>query len=493
MHNNKETLNYIKIVFDYLINAFGSKSYGDDFDVEGGFAFKSNQYTNEGTFVLRVTNINPDGSIKKNNLDKFVNNKELINDLKNYVLKENDILIVMVGGSLGKVGKVTKEILPALLNQNLWKINNAKKINSDYLFYLSLYLNEFKASIKTSSFGHFSRKKYRDLEIPDVKIEQSELIASFLNELCIKKNIIDLDILNPIRKILSRLIIFDKNKLEISSELTHQQNLIKQLRQAFLREAMQGKLVKSTNTKETGEQLLAKIKAEKAQLIAEKKIKSGKLQQAEVLEGLHFEIPEHWVWCNLDDICFNITDGTHQTPIYTTSGRMFLSAQNVKPFRFIPEKHKYVSEEDYQIYIRNRKPEKGDLLIGRVGAGIGETAVIDQDLDFCIYVSVALVQPFKEHVNSDYLSQVFNSPYGVRYSKGNISSKGGSAGNFNLGRIRSFKIPLPPLHEQKQIVTKLEELMVFCDSLEQSIKESQGFNEKLLQQVLREALQGEKV
>ena len=295
------------------------------------------------------------------------------------------------------------------------------------------------------------------------------------------------------KRIVKKLIENNSIIEDVNSELTHQLSLIKQMRQAFLREAMQGKLVKSTNKKETGQQLLAKIKAEKTQLIADKKIKAGKLQEAEVLEGLHFEIPEHWVWCNLDDICFNITDGTHQTPIYTTSGRMFLSAQNVKPFRFIPEKHKYVSEEDYQIYIRNRKPEKGDLLIGRVGAGIGETAVIDQDLDFCIYVSVALVQPFKEHVNSDYLAQVFNSPYGVRYSKGNISSKGGSAGNFNLGRIRSFQIPLPPLHEQEQIVVKLEELMVYCDGLEQSIKESQGYNEMLLQQVLREALQGEKV
>lgn len=51
------------------------------------------------------------------------------------------------------------------------------------------------------------------------------------------------------------------------------------------------------------------------------------------------------------------------------------------------------------------------------------------------------------------------------------------------------QLPLPPLREQEQIVAKLEELMAFCDGLEQSIKESQGYNEMLLQQVLREALQ----
>jgi type I restriction enzyme S subunit len=65
--------------------------------------------------------------------------------------------------------------------------------------------------------------------------------------------------------------------------------------------------------------------------------------------------------------------------------------------------------------------------------------------------------------------------------------------NLSMGNVANFTIPLPPLHEQEQIVAKLEELMAFCDGLEQSIKESQGYNEQLLQQVLREALQGETV
>jgi len=35
---------------------------------------------------------------------------------------------------------------------------------------------------------------------------------------------------------------------------------------------------------------------------------------------------------------------------YTEEGRMFLSAENVKPFKFMPEKHKFVSEEDFEGY-----------------------------------------------------------------------------------------------------------------------------------------------
>ena len=148
-----------------------------------------------------------------------------------------------------------------------------------------------------------------------------------------------------------------------------------------------------------------------------------------------------------------------------------------------------MSEDAYSDYIRNRKAEKGDLLVARVGAGIGEAAVIDKDIDFCFYVESWSCEPFKDFNYSDYLTIVINSSYGVRYSKGNISSKGGSAGNFNLGRIRSFPVPLPPLAEQKRIVEKLEKLMAFCDELEANIRESKHHAETLLQVALKEALE----
>jgi type I restriction enzyme S subunit len=264
------------------------------------------------------------------------------------------------------------------------------------------------------------------------------------------------------------------------------------MRQAFLREAMQGKLVKSTNTKETGQQLLAKIKAEKAQLITEKKLKKEKELAPISEDEIPFEIPEHWGWCRFQDITKVITCGLASTPIYRKEGRMFLSAKNIKPFRFMPENFKYVDEETYRKVTQNAKPEINDILITRVGAGIGETALIDQEIDFAYYVSLTLVKPFNK-ISSNYLQFWLNSPTGIQSAISFTTGSGSSQGNLNVEKVRSFLIPIPPLHEQEQIVAKLEELMKFCDSLEQSIKESQGYNEKLLQQVLREALQGKEV
>ncbi|MEK7725063.1 MAG: restriction endonuclease subunit S [Acidobacteriota bacterium] len=306
------------------------------------------------------------------------------------------------------------------------------------------------------------------------------------------KEIADVEIpLPPIehqKKLIEEFQKLETANNQITTELSHQLDLVRQLRQAFLREAMQGKLVPQDTADEPAEILLEKIKAEKEKLIAEKKIKLGKIQEPEK-EQVLFDIPSNWLWCILDDICVSITDGTHQTPTYTQTGRVFLSAQNVKPFRFMPENHKFVSEEAYNDYIRGRKAEKGDLLVARVGAGIGETAVIDKDIDFAFYVSLGLVKPFQDFLHSDYLAMILNSPFGVNYAKGNISSKGGSAGNFNLGRIRSFPVSLPPLAEQKRIVEKLEKLMKYCDELEANIRESKANAESLLQVALKEALE----
>ena len=68
-------------------------------------------------------------------------------------------------------------------------------------------------------------------------------------------------------------------------------------------------------------------------------------------------------------------------------------------------------------------------------------------------------------------------------------TKGGLQPFLSLAILNNINISLPPLSEQKLIIEKLDELVKYCDSLEQSIKKSQQQNEMLLQQVLREALE----
>ncbi len=64
---------------------------------------------------------------------------------------------------------------------------------------------------------------------------------------------------------------------------------------------MQGKLVPQDETDEPAEILLNKIKAEKAKLIAEKKIKKEKPLSEIKPEEIPFEIPSNWTWCRLGE------------------------------------------------------------------------------------------------------------------------------------------------------------------------------------------------
>ena len=236
------------------------------------------------------------------------------------------------------------------------------------------------------------------------------------------------------------------------------------LRKSILQQAVQGKLTKRDPADEPASVLLKRIKTGKEALIKSGKIKKEKPLPEITEDEKPFDIPDTWEWVRLSDIC-NISDGTHQTPTYVEHGIPFISAQNVKPYRFLPENHRDVSYEDYLEYNKNISPEKGDILMARVGAGIGEAAIIDQDFEFSIYVSLTLIKCYSKEFDMMYLLHVLNSPIGRKLAEKKTLGKGASQGNLNLIFIREFVLPIPPLAEQKRIVKRVEELLALCDEL----------------------------
>lgn len=249
---------------------------------------------------------------------------------------------------------------------------------------------------------------------------------------------------------------------------------IDQLKQTILQLAVMGKLVPQDPNDEPASELLKKIATEKARLVKDAKIKKQKILPPIEDDEKSFDVPNGWAFARMQDLCSLITDGTHQTPTYSEAGRPFISAQCVKPFRFMPENSRYVSEEDYQGYIKNRKPKYGDILLARVGAGIGEAAIIDTHLEFAIYVSTGLLKPHRRHLLSEYLAIWLNSPIGRRHSESNTLGKGVSQGNLNLSLIRIFVVSCPPLKEQHRIVAKVDELMALCDRLKSQVNATQN-------------------
>lgn len=150
-----------------------------------------------------------------------------------------------------------------------------------------------------------------------------------------------------------------------------------------------------------------------------------------------------WKESILSEVSPAIFDGTHQTPTYTEKGIPFFSVENI----ISGNKNKFISREDYLLATSKNKPEKGDIIITRIG-NIGTSKVIDWDYEFSVYVTLAIVKK-SPIFNSHYLHSYFQSS---RYQKEILSKSLLNAVpcKINMDELRRTKILLPPDKEKKE-------------------------------------------
>ena len=109
----------------------------------------------------------------------------------------------------------------------------------------------------------------------------------------------------------------------------------------------------------------------------------------------------------LSDIA-EIYDGTHQTPEYKTQGIPFISVENIND---IYSSSKYISVDAYNKY--RVKPMAGDVFMTRIGS-IGKCAIMTKDEDLAYYVSLALIRPNRNILDSRYLRHYIESSLGTK-------------------------------------------------------------------------------
>lgn len=171
--------------------------------------------------------------------------------------------------------------------------------------------------------------------------------------------------------------------------------------------------------------------------------------------------PDGVKYYTLNTVC-NVYDGTHKTPKYTDSGIKFASVENIAdPYAT----EKYISISDYEKY--KIKPQRNDLLMTRIGS-IGVCTVLESDEPLAYYVSLALLRPNNNELNSRYLKYAIESLH-CRKELRKRTLVNAVPIKINMGDIGKITLPVPPLPVQCEIVRILDNFTELTEGLNREL------------------------
>ena len=305
------------------------------------------------------------------------------------------------------------------------------------------------------------------------------------------------------KNLIERFQKFEIHNNQITTELSHQLELVSRLRQAFLREAMQGTLVPQDDRDEPAAVLLEKIKAEKYNRLtacsggaASARRKSDRLTARRTKqnplpeikpEEIPFEIPNNWTWCRLGNVGDLKRGKSKHRPrndsrLFEDGKYPFIQTGDVSKAKFNNDLITTINGYYNDFGLKQSEIQKKGTLCITIAANIAECGFLD--FDACAPDSIVC---FSAN-NKETEKYVY---YYLKIAKEELEKFAPATAqkNINLGILNDLSIPLPPLAEQKRIVEKLEKLMKFCDELEANIRQSATQAETLLQVALKEALE----
>ena len=372
---------------------------------ESGYAFSSDDYKDKGTPLVRISNIQ-DGLVS---LDNCVYIEGDID--KRFIINNGDLLIAMSGATTGKMG-VYQYDCPALLNQRVGNI----KVNTSLL--LQKYRDYFMQSqgdlILKLSYGgaqpNVSAKIISDLFIPIPSLNEQEKIVA------------------EIEKWFGFIDEIENGKIELESH-------IKKTKSKILDLAISGKLVPQDPNDEPAIELLKRINPD-----------------FEPCDNSHYEnLPQGWVVCKIKDI-FNITMG--QSP----TGE---SINGVKGIEFHQGKIHFTESYLSQSGVYTDQPTKiaeVDSLLLCVRAPVGVLNITQRKI--CIGRGLCALKPKYE---IDNLYWLFILTAYKDYFESNAT--GSTFKAISGDTIKNAVIKLPPLQEQKRILSSIISLYESLDAI----------------------------
>ena len=386
--------------------------------LNGGYAFKSNNFSNEGIRVIRISDFDEDG-IKSKEIKRY----PYSNEMDKSKIEVNDIIVCMTGGTVGKSLYIKQLEEPSYLNQRVALIRTKDKL-SDYLatVFKSPYIQELVKDNITSTNDNISMNFLNNILIP---------IPPFNEQL----------------RIQSKLLYYEpliKNYEYLERQLTQLESTFEErLKASILQYAIEGKLVKQDPNDEPASILLERIEAEKEKLIKEGKIKRDKSDYEIVVgddKNYYENLPNGWINSKLSFV-INLVSGVDLSPSEYSSEN--IGVPYITGASNFHEGQIFFSRYTKEKYINS---QKGDILLTCKGT-IGELAF--NNIGNC-HVARQIMS-IKSFINPEFLA------YWLLAKRKQLISSGKSIiPGIDRKTILESYILIPPLLEEKRISEKLD-------------------------------------
>jgi type I restriction enzyme S subunit len=419
----------------------------------------------------------------------WISNKA-VNEKKATIYKPNTVLIICIGGGIGRLGIVDKICSS---NQQITGILFTDDVLPEfaYYFFLSRY-KIFEENSSKSTLPIINQKGLGNLDfICPSKSVQKEVVR-FLNYCkdCLEginyPTKTNFHLSNEIFEFSNKAFKAYFTQKTLLKEYKFQLTQIELLNQAILQEAVQGKLVKQNPGDEPASELLKRIKAEKA--------KSGKKEKPLPPikpEEIPFEIPKNWVWCKLGEIALSISTGPFGTMLhqsdYVKNGIPLVNPMNIVNEKIVASNKMMISPTTLN-RLKNYALKIGDVVIGRRGE-MGRCAVVTENEDGWLCGTGSFFLRLHNEIYRPYFIKVLGSEFAKSFLL--AGSVGATMNNLNHRILNNLTIPLPPLSEQTRIVAEIEKQLALTKQLKEHIIANQHATEQLLKALLHGAFEVE--
>ena len=349
----------------------------------------------------------------------------------------------------------------SIYHYHIWKIEPFEVIDQKFAYYL---LEKITQAVKAAAHGvampHMTKQGMENWQIQIPPLNEQKRIVAKIEEL-------------------------RERSQKARSHLSAIPNLCDKFRQSVLAAAFRGDLTADWREQNPD--------VEPASMLSEALKRRSSQLDSDLEEYDLLDLPDSWIWVNIDSI--SDVKGGKRLPkgeklVENDTGYPYIKAGNLKNGTVTLDDIEYIPTR-IQPLIKNYVVAAGDVYITIVGACIGDAGTICKELDGANLTENAAKISNLSNANNEYLALWLRSPLCQKIIKTKILSA--AQGKLALTRIKTIPVPLAPIQEQSEIVTKSADILKSSDQTTELYEKIQSNLDWLDRSILAKAFRGELV